>query len=573
MPRDGALARLRAGLHPLVRRIDAALDYLPATSPFARAIVVCAAAVAFVAALTYYGADEFSRRAVDQRAASEAASLAGLSAHLATGDAYQTYLEMLRYADDPRVHNRATPPADRRTAMQQQLYLNTNNLAALAVADRSGNVLATTDPSITHVLDSDAYLKARNTLTAANSDVIMTDPGATGYVEFSAPLRDDDGETWGVLIGRADPARLWGPTLKASVDGSRTVIISGAGELAAGVPEAMLKQPWRGEPLAGGGVRADIDGVDSICAVDAIGQGSPIDRGTMVASCLPTSLVEDEHAGAMGRQGWVTISGAVLALVLAAGALHAGFRARKPLLMLTGPKDDVTAAPSGETDAPSLAAAAPAPAYASIEVIEAYERRNERLAELLREDVRARLLLAASEAQDAFARRGEEASGDAAHAHAIEALEEVRDRELRRVEQELYPGVVRLGLPNALKALRRDLADEIDLTLEMDPLADALDEDGEREAISLGRRLVLYRFVLEGARGLAAAGAREALVTLRRDDARLTLSLAAADVEDDAAARAAIEASRLAVEAYGGAATWERAGSAVEAVAAFPSEA
>jgi hypothetical protein len=567
MPRDGALARLRAGLYPLARRADAALDRLPRTSPFARAIVVCAAAVAFVAALTYYGADEFSHRAVDQRAATEAGSLADLAGHLATGDAYQTYLEMLRYAADPRVHNRVISPDDRRAAMQQQLYLNTNNLDALAVADRAGNVLATTDPSISHVLDSDAYLRTRNTLTAANSDVVMPSPGATGYVEFSVPLRDDDGGIWGVLLGRADPARLWAPTLEASVDGSRTLIISGAGEVAAGVPQAMLKQPWRAEPLSGGGVRAAIDGIDSICAASAIGQGSPIDRGTLVASCLPASLVGNEHTGAMDRQGWVTISGAVLALVLAAGALHIGFRERRPLLLLTGPKDESTEEVSGEQYPPASPPAAPAPA--SVAVIEAYERRNERISELLREGVRARLLLAATEAQDAYARHaGDEADGGA-HAHAIEELEDVRDRELRRVEQELYPGVVRLGLPNALKALRRDLAGDIDLTLAMDPRADALDADGEREAIPLGCRLVLYRFVLDGARGLAAAGAREALVTLRRDDAGVTLSLSATNVTDATGSRASVEASRLAIEAYGGSLAWESADNAVRAVANF----
>ena len=568
MPRDGALARLRTGRHPLALRADALLDRLPRTSPFARALVVCAAAVAFVAALTYYGADEFSRRAVDQRAAAEATSLATLTGRLATGDAYETYLEMLRYADDPRVHNRVTPADIRRAAMQQQLYLNTNNLASLTVADRSGIVLVTTDPAVTRVLDSDAYLQARNMLTAANSDVVMPAGRARGYVEFSVPLRDDDGTIWAVLLGRADPARLWQPTLAASVDGSRNVIISGAGELAAGVPDAMLRQPWRGEPLSGGGVRASLDGADAICGVSPIGQGSKIDRGTMVASCLPAALVGDEHARAVGRQGWITLSGAVLAIVLAAGALYAGLRSRRPMLLLTGPSEvaDESAplpSPSRETEA-----TVQPPHPVSAELIEAYERRNERLAELLREDVRARLLLVASEAGDAYAHAGDAATA-ALHQHAMDELEAVRDRELRAVEQELYPGVVRLGLPNALKALRRDLADDIDLTLEMDPLADAIDDEGEREPMTLGRRMVLYRLVLDGARALAASGAREALVTLRRDEQSLSLTLEGAVEAAGGALESAFLPSELAIGAYGGALELSRADGIFRASATF----
>lgn len=566
MPRDGALARLMAGLHPLARRADLLLDRLPRSSAYARALVICAAAVAFIAALTYYGADEFSRRAVDERAAAEAGSLAELSGHLATGDSYQTYLEMLRYADDPRVHNRATPPDVRRAVMQQQLYLNTNNMGSLTVADRAGIVLATTDPAITNVLDSDAYLQARSTLASASSDVVMRAAGDHGYVEFSVPLRDDSGTVWGILLGRADPARLWQPTLAASVDGSRNVIISGAGELAAGVPDASLRQPWRGQPLSGGGVRASIDGVDSVCGVSPIGQRSQIDRGTMIAACLPASLIGDEHARAIGRQGWITLSGAVLALVLAAGALHFGFRKPRPMLLLTGPKEE-PGTPAGEDDLPAPAIERMSP---SAEVIDAYERRNERLAEVLREEVRARLLLAGSEADEAYRRVTEDAD-DPLHRHAMDELEDVRDRGLRAIEQELYPGVVRLGLPNALKALRRDLEDAIDLTLDLDPLADAIDADGEREPMTLGRRLVLYRLVLDGARGLAAAGVREAFVTLRRDDAALSLELAAT-VEPGASVRDALASSALAVEAYGGRLECADGGAAFTATATFAVE-
>ncbi len=569
MPQDGALARLRAGLYPLVRRAQDAAWRLPAVSDRVRTLTVVAAAVALVAALTYYGADTFSRRAADQRAAAEANSLATVTGRLATGETFNTYLEMLRYAEDPRVHQKATPRDVRAGAMQQELYLNTNNLESLIVADQSGNVVASTDPSVTHVLDSAAYQQARSTLTPSNSDVVLRQAGHAGYVEFAVPLKDSDGTTWAVLLGRADPARLWKSALGAQVDGSRNVVINGDGLYAAGVPDALLGQPWRGQPT-GGGVRANVAGVDSICGLSPIGRGSQIAQGFSVASCLPSSLVEAEHAHAIDQQGWITIAGAVLAVVLAGGALSLGERRRRPLLLLTGPREE--AAPEPEPQAAPAAAARPADATA---LIEAYERRNERLSEQLREEVRARLLIAGMQADEAYRRIDPESAAEGTlHAQAMGELEAVRDRELRAIEQELYPGVVRLGLPNALKALRKDLAHTIDLTLEMDALADAVDEDGGRAAIDVGRRLVLYRFVLDGARAVAEAGAREALVTLRRSDDAVWLAIGAQLEEADDASTGALDArfetSRLAIEAYGGALARTREGARYRAVATFP---
>ena len=577
MPQDGATTRLAGGLAALAHAARGMLGRLAPTSPRLRPLTVLAASVALVAGLAYYGADTFSRRAVDQRAATEAGSLAAVTAHLATGDSFNTYMEMLRYAEDPRVHQRATPRGVRTSVMQQDLYLNTNNLASLIVADRSGSVLASTDPSVTRVLDSAAFQQARSTLTPSSSDVVLPRAGRPGYVEFAVPLKDSDGTTWGILLGRADPARLWKATLEAQVDGSRNVVINADGVYAAGVPDALLGQPWRGQPLGGGGVRAAVAGVDSICGLSPIGKGSQIDQGSTMASCLPSSLVEAEHAQAMGKQGWVTLAAAVLAVVLGGAALSFGGRRRRPLLLLAAPRDD--AAPEPEEPAPTPAAAA-APVAATA-LIEAYERRNERLSEQLRDDVRARLLLAAAQEDEAYRRIDPESAAEGTpyspsglHAQAMAELEAARDRELRAIEQELYPGVVRLGLPNALKALRKDLESVIDLTLEMDPLADAVDDAGDRAAIDLGRRLVLYRFVLEGARALAEAGAREALVTLGRGEAAVTLAIGAPlDETDDAAAAvldARFETSRLAIDAYGGALDRARDGAQYRAVATFP---
>ena len=106
------------------------------------------AAVAFMATVTFYAAQQFSRRAADTRASSEAISFAEHSGTLATGDAFDGYIQMLRYADDPVVHSKASTREARVGAMQQLLYLNINKFSSLTIADRSGLVLASTDPSI-----------------------------------------------------------------------------------------------------------------------------------------------------------------------------------------------------------------------------------------------------------------------------------------------------------------------------------------------------------------------------------------------------------------------------------------
>jgi hypothetical protein len=552
------------GLPALARRSGALRAGLPTVSPHLQAITVAAAALAFLAALTYYASGTFTGQAADRRGAAEAQSLARLSGRLATADAYNAYLEMLRYAADPAVRAPATRPDVRRAAMQQLLYVNTNNLSTLIVADRSGLVIASTDPAILDVRDSTAFQDARSTFVASNSDVIFPPDGGRGYVDFATPLTDAAGTTWAILVGRADPARLWAPMLLSQADASRSVVISGDGRIAAGVPDPLLGRPWQGQPLPGDSVRTPIDGHDSICGLSPIGQGSRIDRGFTVATCLPASVIEGEQRRALDRQAIVTAAGLVLALVLAAAALVFANRRPRPLLMLAAPHDgeaeerpeaaEPMAPPPSEPDGPPTGAEAPAmPPAVDVDaaaLIEAYERRNERIAELLREDLRARLLVSGTQAAEAFRRASpDDDEAVSLHAQALEELEGVRDRELRRIEQELYPAVVRLGLPNALKALRRDLAGDIDLTLELDPLADALDEDEGRAAIDVPRRVVLYRFVLETARALAEAGATSAFVTLSRRDGEISLCVTSAEASVE---EPAFDASRLALEAYGG---------------------
>ncbi|MBI5285039.1 MAG: cache domain-containing protein [Chloroflexi bacterium] len=551
-------------------------------SPLITAICVVTAAAAFMAGLTYYGAQTFTRRAANTRASNEARSFSAHSAKLATGDAFDGYIQILRYSDDPIVSGKASSPADRVAVMQQQLYINVNKFVSLTVANRAGDVLASTDPNIKSVRDSQAFIETRSNLGPANSDVMLPIAGKHGYVEYSAPLREPDGAVWGVLIGRADPARLWTATLLASVDGSRNVIINSDGQFAAGVPDELLSQPWRGAFIGNGGVRADIAGVDSICGLAPIGKDTQIDRGLNVASCLPVSLIQLEHGRAMGKQGLITGAGAVLAIVLALGALNLLLRSGDPAPPVvaapaTGeaaaaeeePKggtaeaeahadpieEDVSGEPSAvPADAPPLMPP-PAADVDALTLIDAYEQRNARLSERIRESIQARLLVATSQVDEAYKLAATDLQAAASlHAHAMEELDEIRDRDLRAIGQELHPGLVRLGLPAALKVLRKELAGQIDLTIDVDATADSLGGAPGRASVPPAQRLVFYRFALEAARALAAGGAATCTAALKREGDALVLSISGMTPEGEAGQvdRGPLAASALAFEAYAG---------------------
>jgi signal transduction histidine kinase len=611
------------------------------------------AAVAFMATVTFYAAQQFSRRAADTRASGEAISFAEHSGTLATGDAFDGYIEMLRYADDPAVHSKASTREARVGAMQQLLYLNVNNFSSLTIADRSGLVLATTDPSIVTVGDSPTFAETRANLSPANSDIVLSEPGKPGYIEYTAPLKDADGTTWGVIIGRADPARIWKGTLAAAVDGSRNVIINSDGLFAAGVPDELLGQPWRGAPVGNGGVSATIAGVNSICGLAPIGKDTQIDRGLNVASCLPTSVIEAEHGHAMGKQGLVTLAAAVLSVVLGGGVLllfgrssgpEARVRPAKALAadvaearvaslaaVIAAPEPEALAAPEarpnepvvaeeqaapeaeaapeeepaeaqeeaqqeeldealddeaadepeadmtvavaptdeavgppepeapGETTTERLSEPAPPLAVDALTLIEAYEQRNARLSERLRESVQAKLLVASAQADEAYKLAQAEAEEDKEvahklHAHVMEELGRLQEHELRAISQELHPALIRMGLPGALRSLAKEFTDVVAITLDVDPAADSVGRTAGRAAIPTGQRLTLYRFATEAVRALAGAGAPACTLTLRREDGVLVLHVSGATSAVDGAPvdRNAFAASGLAAEAYGG---------------------
>lgn len=594
-------------------------------SPFVLGVSAVVAGVAFVAILTFYGAQEFSGRAADTRASNEAMSFAEHSSRLATGDAFDGYIQILRYADDPILNTRSSTPNDRTEAMQRLLYVNVNKFASLTVADRSGIVLATTDSTIAAARPGTAFSETRANLAPANSDIILPEAGRHGYVEYTAPLRDADHTVWGILIGRADPAVLWKGTLGAAVDGSRNVIVNSDGLFSAGVPDELLRQPWHGRPLDNGGVRADIAGVDSICGLAPIGKDTQIDRGLNVASCLPASLIQIERHSATDKQGLVTIASAVLAIVLTSLMLRLGIRGgpsvaastfspadaplagdvaaadielASDLTSATGVAEEASAAREhgvasaadapgdGVIDAPEQGLAEsepepfvmmdpreqapqpspvppPPPDIDALTLIAAYEQRNARLAERLRASVQAKLLVATTEADEAY--RLAEADGELSatmHARAIGALESLRERELRAIGQEMFPGLIRLGLSGALRAMRKDLGGTIAVELELDSTTDSVAGGAGRSSISPALRLVLYRFAFEATRALAAAGAGRCTVSLRRQDETLVLAVSSAGsaerVED--IDRTALAASELSAEAYAGLLTITRDG-------------
>lgn len=551
-------------------------------------VLAVVAAVGLVALVTYLGAREFTRRAADARAAEEARSFAQHSSLLATGDAFNGYLQILRYADDDIVRSPASTLDERRGALQQLLWLNTNRMKSLAIVDRNGRVLATSDPAIKDVSTSDAFKTSRANQGPANSDIILPREGQRGYVEFTAALRDDERRAWGFIYGRAEPQDLWRDTLNATIDGGRNVIINSAGAFATGVPDSMLGTPWRGVPLENGSVRAQIGGNEYICGLGGIGKETQIDYGWNVASCLPTSLIQAEASSALGDQWKVTLAAAILAVVLAGGALRLtmhhspaaeaaspepaaneadtseSFGARAvteapDAESLAPPDEQPPAGSDGRVDAHDGVAAEPPPTpliaadVDALALIEAYERRNALLAERMRELIQARIMIAATQADEAYRLSAEDEDRAAAmHRHAIDQLEELRERELRLMAQELHPSIVRLGLPAALRALAKDLARTVDVEMEIDPAADAASSRGGRITIDPQLRLLLYRLVRDAidARPLDADSQ---LVTVRltreADELVLDVALGQGTVFDEGL----LDAAKISIEAYGGA--------------------
>jgi hypothetical protein len=559
--------RLPAGLATAVR--DAAGRPGP---PFLVAAVVAVAGAALVAVAVSLAAERSAAGRAEARAAGEAASFARHSAVLATGDAFGGYIQLLRDADDREVRESATPSDVRTAALRRLLGLNTNRFSGLAVVGLDGRLVAATDTAMLDAAASPAFAAVRANQGNANSDILLDADGKPAYVDYASILAGADGEKWGVLVARAGADMLWQTTLASSIDGGRNVIINREGQLAAGVPGGLLGAPWRGRDVAGGAIRARIAGVDSICGLAAIAPGTQIDHEWNVASCLPASTVL-AGAGAAGNV-WLTGIIAFAAAGIVSSGLLRVFARPAGMVVVTPPR----AAPELETDleqeaepeeppAPSEPLDLP-PNVDARTLIAAYEDRNARLAGRVRESVQARLLVASSRVEEAS--QLFEDSPDLARVmleRAGSELDDLNEHELRALGQELYPDLVRLGLPAALRSLRKDVTDLIDVEVDAEAAADSVDDTSER-AIGTPRRIVMYRLVLDALRVLAAAGLEACTVSLRRNGDTLWLSVKGHG-ETGPLDERALAAGRLAAEAHGGRFRLDHAADSVQIAVEF----
>jgi signal peptidase I len=284
------------------------------------AVVLLAITTSAGAAAGYLMASRSTTSDGAGRLTQEALSLTQHSAHLATGDAYAADLLLLRDAEDPALGAPGRPERD--AALARLLAGPSNVFDTLAVIDPAGHVIASTDPTLVDVQGSAAVRQARANAGVASS-VDESADGSLGTIDFAAPLRAPNGAPSGVLFAHVTAAHLWAPTLQATVDGSRNVIVDAHGVLVAG-PANELGHPWNAAPAPMGGLRASVDGSASVCGSSTIGEGTPLDMGLRVASCLPNSLGTAEgHTSARRELGGIAfVAAVVVAVVLFASIVY-----------------------------------------------------------------------------------------------------------------------------------------------------------------------------------------------------------------------------------------------------------
>jgi hypothetical protein len=516
------------------------------------AIIVVAVGVAL--AVSFIAEREYASER-EQRAGRQAASLAQHAGLLATGDAFSGYIQMLRDADDPEVRSIVVPSDVRTAALRRMLELNTSRFSSLAVVDLNGTLIAATDGTILDAPLSQAYSSVRANRGNANSDITLMEDGAA-RVDYATILVDPVAGQWAVLVARADAARLWQPTLAATVNGSRNVIINREGLLAAGVSSDSLGATWAASEFPAGTYRSTTLGMDGVCGLAAIARDTQIDHDWNVASCVPAANVLSAGAAPRNVALLALLTAFAAVLVGAVALAWASHSAKPPAEQEPGeeesPANNLEPAADREPALPL-----PAPIVVPREIgdarilIGAYEDRSARLAARVRESVQARLLVASSRVEEALTLLEEDqALATAMLERAAHELDDLNEHELRAMGQELHPDLVRLGLPAALKALRKDIADTIDLEVEADPGADSLDDDSAL-AIPMAHRVALYRITLDTLTELARAGIESATVHLERTPERLWLAVKGhglAETFDETA----LEAGWIGILAYGG---------------------
>ena len=558
------LFRLRPGLPRLAlpsgTRASLA-NFLHRAVPFAFVAFAVVAVAAFVALAVSYAAERAYGGGRDDRASAEATSFAAHSSWLATGDAFGGYIQLLRDAEDPAVRDIAVPSDARSAALRRLLELNTNRFSSLAVVDLNGTLIAASDASLLDAVSSQAYTTVRANRGNANSDIVLP-PGAPAYVDYATILVDPLAGPWAVLVARADPSRLWQSTLAATVDGGRNVIINRDGQLAAGTSPELLGSTWSASEFAGDAYRSTVVGVDSVCSLAPIAKDTQIDHDWNVAACLPASTVL-ASGSAPNQVALFAGVAAVCAALLGLGALALVARERgpaeasEPIAAVEATEVDET--PVEEEVAPvAQILVLPQEVADARTLIEAYEDRSARVAGRIRDSVQARLLVASSRVEEAL----ELIEADVALARvmllrAAHELDDLNEHELRSMGQELYPDLVRLGLPAALRALRKDLTDLVKVDVTADAGADSLDETNGR-AIEMPRRIAMYRLALDALRQFSEAGLEDCTIDLQRSDTRLWLAMKGHG-EGGALDVGPLAAARIAVQAYGGRFVLDRA--------------
>jgi hypothetical protein len=535
--------------------------------PLIIAVLAVFVSTVAVATVLSFAAERTYGAAARQRAADEATSSGEYIGWLATGDAFGGYIQLLRDAEDPNVRTGSTPSDQRTAALRRLLELNTNRFSGLAVVDLNGALVAATDTSMLDAALSEAYGAVRANRGNANSDIIVGEGGS--HVDYASILEDPVAGKWGVLVARAPVHQLWQTTLTASIDGGRAVIINREGLLAGGAPASEIAQPWRGRPWVGETIRSDIGGVDSICGLAPIARDTQIDHGWNVAACLPVATVLAGAGGGTLGMGVVSVAVAIVVTVIAAVAMQLF-----PAGAATGASPDDLPDEDDEraVDAPAVieesSSERPAPPMDVRRLIESYEERSARLALRMRESVQARLLVASSRVEEAIELIEEDAPlADAMLRRAAQEIDDVNSHELRALGQELHPDLVRLGLPSALRALSRDLAEKIEIEVDADAEADSVD-GGSGRAIEGGRRVALYRLVLDTVTMVRAAGIESCTVMVRRTvDGTWTEVRAHGDVSG--IDTGALAAASFGIEAFGGRVAIEATGDSLEVVAEF----
>lgn len=566
-----------AGRLPLgaaARRLGAAMSNVLDGASRRRIVLGLAglAAIAATVSAAWFVSDRSQAQSARSRAAQEAASLSQESARQATADAFAGYIQLLRDADDPVVTAPQTPFAERVRVLQRQLELNTNRFSGLAVLRLDGSVEAVAGDGLDDAALSGAFAAVRADHGNSNSDVVITDRGRS-YVDYATALFDSEHHPWGALVARGDAAGIWRTTVSASPDGGRNVIINQQGEIASGVDDNLVGKPWSASAFAAGTVRSRASGIDAVCGLSAIAADTQIDHGWNIATCLPVSRVLSGARAGSAQAGM--IAAAVAALLLA--GLAAG-------LQLRWAGGGVPDASSGElqgdeTESPALEATFEVPAptpEAPIEpaidarmLMDAYESRNVRLATQLRGSVQAKLMVATArlkEAQNLEERDADSAEG--LRERAIAELDALNEHDLRAISQELSPDLVRLGLPAALHALRKDVSAVIDVEVDADATFDSVDATVDRTPIDPALRTAMYRVALDAVHAFAAAGIEQCTVRLEPASEGLKIVAHADGLRD--AALLDLDAATIIAEASGGTLTVESEERSTTVRAAFP---